>query len=328
MKVKNLSKHFGKLKPVKVDSSSAVSSFEEDGKTYFIKRDGSGRKLEEAEVFSSFVLQKLGVENCVKYEFGAVSAGNYGSVCESFITPDVKYQKSFFDMLMIYKFNGKLDSKYSILEEKMLDQEMLDENPGMYLNSVEFVDKIMREICDNHNINYDSELMRDRLNQMAICDYFMANEDRNMSNIEFLFKEKDGKLTCELAPNFDFAYCFGIRHCKSYETRFISHFGISEIGQKSVEYTKSRLFKDGGIIVGDIMDLAKQDDKYAILVDKFMNLDMQTTVREFEKEYILRFKPEERELIYKTFNDRIEKYNLFQSRIDAKIKKHKQPLEK
>lgn len=328
MKTRDLSKHFGKLTPVKVDSVSVVSSFEEDGKKYFIKRDGTGKRIEEAEVFSSFVLSKLNVKKFVKYEFGQVSSGNYSSVSESFITPDVKYQKSFFDMLMLYKYNGTLESEYSILEEMMLDQELVDENAGTHFNSVEFVNEVMLDVCKRQNIDYDADKNKRALNIMAICDYFMANEDRNMSNIEFLVKERNGKLYCELAPMFDFGYCFGVRikseKDESKSHTFVSSFGISESGQKREEFNSNKWFKNGLIIASDIRDLTKQDAEYADLVYKFLNLDIHSTVKEFEKEYVLRLPQNFREAIIDTFNERVNKYNIFQEMLNNRLKKNQE----
>lgn len=316
--------------------SSYIATFPKDDKNYYFKRDFEQSIPFEtsdvtcealAEVFSSYFLEKMGAKDFVKYEFAVCENSTIGTLSQSFLDTNVLYIKTFFDMLLLDRYskeNPPIDSSFSRLEEGKLFEWLFDEFKGEHINSVEFVEEIIPKVCETYNIKYDKEDLRDKLIKTAIYDYFMSNEDRNMSNLIFLIKQKGGELYCELAPMFDFNFDFGMGNFifdRKKEKHFLSQFGISKEGQEIESYWGNKWFKDCGIIVSDIRDAIKNNKEYQEIVQKCLNTDIRQLFDNFEKDYDFTAPEGLKELMIRSYNARVERFKNFESMLKKRMEK-------
>ena len=114
MKCVNLSTYKDDLEIIKDSGCNHVSKFTKDDKEYYFKQD-TVRATIMAEVFSSYFLEKMGETNFVKYDFAYCASGSInrfsepffpenlvGTLSQSFVDSSVKYQKTFFDILLFF----------------------------------------------------------------------------------------------------------------------------------------------------------------------------------------------------------------------------------
>lgn len=342
MKYKDLSAHKDEMEVIKDSGCNHVSKFVEDDKEYYFKQDTVEAPV-IAEVFSSYFLEEMGEKEFVKYDFAycPYSATNkfsepfspnnlVGTLSQSFLDSSVLYQKTFFDMALLDKYmkDGQIFwHKFTKSEEDDLEGEIIDNFTGVHFNSVQFVMEIIDRVCKDYDIKYDKQVLENRLIKMAIYDYFMANDDRNMSNIIFLIKIENGQKYCELAPMFDFGFNFGADHVVfDRKPRFISHFGLSKEGQEIEQYNENRWFKDGGIIVSDIMDIMKFNPEYKGIVDKCLNVDIQKMIEDFQMKYEFEMDEATQNMIKNSYLSRVDKFKEFDTRLQKRLQKSQKHL--
>lgn len=315
--------------------SSNIVTFLKDGKEYYFKRDFKqdlfyelSNALSEAisEVFSSYFLEKMGAKDFVKYDFAFSESGEIGTLSQSFLDSGVIFKKTFFDLAILDSFDDRRDFNYksSRAIEMRFNYELFKRFRGVHLNSVEFVLETIESVSKKYNIKYDKEDFRDKLIKMAIYDYFMSNEDRNMSNIIFLVKQKDGVVYFELAPLFDFGLNFGVGNIifdRQNEKHFFSEFGLSKEGQEIEQYLNNKWFKDCGIIVSDIRDIISDNKEYKDIVQKCLNIDIGQMLDNFEKDYDFKISKDVKDLMVRSYNIRVERFKKFEQMLQKRIEK-------
>ena len=315
--------------------------FEMDGKDYIYKEnmatvDGYEEVSDIGEVFSSYFLGKIGGLNYVNYEF-ATYKGKNGCISPSFIDDSVKYQKTFFDIVTLnyYQKTGdidyNLDYHFKNDEYENVEAELWESNLGPQTNSMEFIIEQVHELCKNNRIILDKEKLEKEINTLVILDYFMYNVDRNMCNIEFLIKEKNGKLHCELAPIFDNGLSFGIRKYKSEEkliesigelnNSYVNCLGITKAGQELENMHDHRLLGDGGNIIADIMRLCNEDEYYKTLVDKCKKMDIRKLLDELEVDKDVELPEALKTIMCHSYGLRCARYDEVERKINKRVEK-------
>ena len=267
-----------------------------------------------AEVFSNYFLNSLGVEN-VQYKLASIG-GKDVVVSKSFISKDVKYERTFSDMVTLYLFQKKYGNKYDVstfFEKKQIDLCMNElrkivkegENP----NSVEFILDVVQKVCETNEIEFDKSQLKHDLCKQVLVDYFMSNFDRHANNVTFLFKENGGKLKCELAPLFDHGYAFGIADYPM-SLYYVSQVGISKESQKkSIDTFFHKPLQSGDLFLSELINAVSEDDSLQMLAKGCREMNIDRLIEKFEGEEQEEIPVSHKERIKSTFEKRCEDWD-------------------
>lgn len=302
-----------------------------DDEKYFFKMNYSIFQQNFIEVFTSKLLTKLGVENVVDYNFASYQ-GNEGCISKTYKSSDVKSEITFMDILAYnyyFKKTGILAPLNKKLESEIYDEtwDGLDgfEDDVQYDFSCEQICNEVETFCLNNDIALDKRKLYNRIREVATIDYFIANADRNCSNIAFLIKGEDNNLNCEIAPIFDNgeSFLFNSSDIDNKDfNKILTRISVSDVG---IHYSlkENKYLKDGNLIIADIFEMTKQNKEIGNLVNKFLSLNIEEEIVQFEIEQGKVFPVEIKEQMVKVFNARINHYKELVSKLNKKIEKEK-----
>ena len=308
--------------------------FEMNGKTYLFKENYKDIRRDIIESLYSFILQKVGAENFVKYEM-AQYKGVDGCICESFKDDSTKYEISLVDILMFnYMYNK--DKKRCDLSTQF-DDDTFDEfyrydtlnspSYGEYDISLDYVLEGIQEFCKIYKIKCDFNSLQSRLKDIVVYDFFLCNGDRHWANLEFLINEdEDRQLNMELTKIFDNGEAFGfssaLQNRKVARSYVDVRLGISENGRTN-KFRGNKYFDRGKIVATDIYELSQKDNRIKNYVDKFLDFDIEKTLEEFENTEECKIPEDMREEIMQNLKIRRKQYITSVDKLQKRLDKSK-----
>lgn len=174
-----------------------------DGQKYVFKQnynsgENIGGRTDFGEVIYSNICQQLDVP-CVESEFACYYNNGQkidGVLIKSFLK---KYEFAINYSDMVVKVRKCYDNiKYSCASE---------------------VIKISKQYAEFNNYIIETRKVKDQIVKQCILDFFLAQDDRGINNVEFVANVE----TLRLAPIFDNGFCLGLANDKFQNCQIIDH---------------------------------------------------------------------------------------------------------
>lgn len=191
---------------------------------------------------------------------------------------------------------------------------------------------MMRQIekyCKYFNYLVDLKKLERQLNQLYVIDYFLCQSDRHLQNINFTIQEKNNKKVFRMCPMFDNGSILGLGYdlVRKKPKEIKMRFSYSTAIPQSPQMLESRYFSNGGILANDILDIIKTDENANQLFKKFMTLDIEAEISEFEECYDIQIPDNYKSNMITLAEERVQNIYEFVERINKRLKYKAQPLE-
>lgn len=304
--------------------------FSFDNKSYFFKENPkktiNNKKTEFRsdfyEVLASYILEKTGCKNFVKYDF-ATFQGKNGTISESFLREDEEE----ITLAKIMQFLYANEKSGGVLPlNTQLDSGLLLECYKKYLENgyslagvvwtIADILNSVEEFAKTYDLSFDRAEFSRNLSEIAVYDYFLGNTDRTWHNIAFVYSAKEKNIS--VAPIFDNASCFD-----SYISA-IDDKNVDEIyalmgfsGLKDEDY--NNLLKNGGALVVDFLNEAKNNERVNNLIEILKNLDIKSTISAFENDKNVKIDSKDSENIIQSFEYRVSTFNQKSNKLTQKL---------
>ncbi len=333
---------------IKKGACGQKAIFNIGGEKYFFKPNyiNNSKKYTHQnnyEVFMSYLLNKFGVKNILKYDYAQYDNGQEivdGCVSKSFLTPDVVREM---DLLTIMEFVYYTKKSHQILDlQKTFTKNEFDDfyknKPSNYKNALSkphhfTVDEIcqsVQDFCKLYKIDFNIKEIKQNLLSTVVIDYFCCNDDRNWQNIDFLLCDNNGKLTLKPTPIYDNAFALGAWYINNKTLEELEPMykyvwtivGISNLTQPEgfdLSIKGNKTLSNMGHLALDIWDIAQRDASIKDLVNKFKSLNLRDEMAQFEKEYNVSIDDSEKGAMDTFFEERKKHYQKRENKMEKLI---------
>lgn len=279
------------------------------------------------EVFSSYLLRQLGCDFALPYYLASINGKN------GCLSPNFKKngeQEIVFQKILMNLFTKTPTPQAEFSSEQISaffkEFDMQGGNRD-YCLSVDYIIDKTKNFAEKYGFEFDTKTVTRQLQKTVIFDYFTGNGDRQLFNIVFMEKEKDGKKILELSPLFDNGEGFSMEDMdKIPSKRFLYkkktdgdkqelitkkpyvYTGISDSGLNNT-FAGNKYFGKQKIIAVDIHNLAKKDPEIANMLNKILNLDFNKLLQDFENDNSFKLNKNHKQVLKAIFNSRRREYN-------------------
>ncbi len=256
--------------------------------------------------------------------------GKNGCISPYFKNKDVTNEFNFASILMNLQNNEKIPQNYAENQDEIRDFSVKykkGHNFGkQFLISTEQITTKAKEFCEKYHMAFDEKSTKQKLDIIATCDFFTANNDRHWCNILFLEKTINGKKTLELAPPFDNGLCFGHEDFDNFgANRLFSVWqamGISE-NSRIESFENNKYFEKQKILACDIFETCKSNKKLKQIVDNCQNIDFEQLLNNFEKDYNLELSSIQKQVMTETFEFKRNYFNVATKKLEKRLLRQK-----
>lgn len=314
--------------------------FTMNGKKYVFKQNYKGnfcfgysnefdnKHADILEVFSSYFLKKVGCDFSLSYRFASFN-GEHGCICPYFKNANVTNEFNFANILLNLENKESTPKNYSEQDEIFSffrDKYNNKESNGQYIISTEQIVSLTEDFCKVYNLKFDKNGIKQKLDIIAACDFFMSNNDRHWQNILFLEQELNGEKTLTLAPLFDNGQSFGQADFNNFGAERIfsvwQAMGISDNG-RFYKFKNNKYLKEQRLLACDIYNACKTNPKLEKIVKNCQTLDFDKLLNDFEKEYDVTLYDTHKQIMRETFEFKKDYYIAATKKLKDRISKQK-----